>query len=134
MIESSGSDDVQFNIAALDMLKRLGDGSLMGRMMDIFLKNAPERISAARTGVEANDRRAIELASHSLKSSSAQLGGAALQRASLSVEKMAATADFDTLTRGIDAMQAEFDLMRTWLNEVRAGAVHTGTNQPSEGA
>jgi HPt (histidine-containing phosphotransfer) domain-containing protein len=123
MSDETPEDGAPFNPAALDMLRRVGDGTLLVRMIDIFLKNTPERLDAARAGVEAGDRRAVELASHSLKSSAGQLGGIALQRASAAVEKMSQTAEPDPVRIGIASMQSEFDLMQEWLEGIRAESV-----------
>jgi HPt (histidine-containing phosphotransfer) domain-containing protein len=123
--ELPGGEGAQFNPAALDMLRRVGDGSLLVRMIDIFLKNAPERLDSARAGVESGERRAVELASHSLKSSAGQLGGVALQHASAAVEKMAQTAEPDPVRQGIAVMQSEFDMMQEWLEQIRAESIAT---------
>jgi HPt (histidine-containing phosphotransfer) domain-containing protein len=122
----------RFNPSALDMLLRVGDGSLLLRMAEIFLKNAPERIQSARDGVDTEDMRAISLASHSLKSSAAQLGGAALQKASLAVESAAKIGDLDAIIGGIESMQTEFDLMRTWLQDQCAKVAAQRTSPDGE--
>ena len=66
--------------ASLERLKRFGGGKLLREMIALFCSAAPERISAARAGVEAGDAHATEQAMHSLKSSSAQLGALRMQR------------------------------------------------------
>jgi HPt (histidine-containing phosphotransfer) domain-containing protein len=117
----------RFNQAALDMLTRVGNDALVVRMVDLFLTNAPERIASARAAVANDDRRALQLASHSLKSSAGQLGGAGLQRASAAVEKMSQTADPETVLAGIAAMEAELALLQDWLEAARAAALAKNT-------
>ena len=60
--------------ASLERLRHFGGGKLLGEMITLFVQAAPERISAARAGLESNDAKATEMALHALKSSSAQLG------------------------------------------------------------
>jgi HPt (histidine-containing phosphotransfer) domain-containing protein len=112
----------RFNQAALDMLVRVGNGALVVRMVDLFLMSAPERIASALAAVASDDRRALQLASHSLKSSAGQLGGTALQRASAVVEKMSQTADPEAVMEGIATMEAELALLRDWLMAAREAA------------
>jgi len=132
---SNAADSTErFNTAAVEILMRLGDGALLTRMIDLFIKNAQERIDAARAGVANDDRRAIELAAHSLKSSSAQLGGAALQRASLAVEKSAQTGEPAALLEGIDTMQSEFELLKQWLQQEREKVAARAPAGPPEDA
>lgn len=120
MSDDAGFNSTErFNQAALDMLMRVGDGALVVRMVDLFLMNAPERIASALAALASDDRRALQLASHSLKSSSGQLGGAALQRASAAVEKMSQTADPEAVMAGIATMEAELALLRDWLMAAR---------------
>ena len=66
--------------ASLERLKRFGGGKLLGEMISLFVGSAPERIAAARAGLDVGDAKATEMALHSLKSSSAQLGALQMQR------------------------------------------------------
>jgi HPt (histidine-containing phosphotransfer) domain-containing protein len=129
---TDAADDVErFNPAALEMLRRVGNGSLLIRMIDIFLSNTPERIEVARTGVQTNDLHAVEFAAHSLKSSSAQLGGVSLQRASAAVEKAAVSGDVNAVSTGFDLMCTEFEQMRAWLEKIKAEAIDSAAASPS---
>lgn len=112
--------DDRFDPAALDMIHRLGSGALLVRMIDIFLEQSSERITSARAGVQSGDLRAVQLASHSLKSSAAQLGGVGVQRASAAVEKTAAAGTTDSLALGVEQMASEFEQLRDWLQQVKA--------------
>src|SRR3954469_23427336 len=79
----TSSDDSELpttDAASLDRLKRFGGDKLLGEMISLYLSTAPERLDAARGGIETSDARAAELAMHSLKSSSAQLGALRMQR------------------------------------------------------
>lgn len=46
----------------------------MGKMVALFLRNAPERLEALRSGLDDRDWTLVERTAHSLKSSAAYLG------------------------------------------------------------
>jgi HPt (histidine-containing phosphotransfer) domain-containing protein len=120
----------QFNPDALDMLRRLGNGTLLVRMIDIFLANGPARIAAARDALQTSDLHAVELAVHSLKSSSAQLGGAGVQRLAAAAERSAAAGDVAALPAELDRIDAEFALLREWLERAKAEATTATRETP----
>ena len=118
---TAGAVPERFNPAALDMLRRLGNGTLLVRMVELFLQTIPERIASARAGLQMNDVRAVEIAAHSIKSSAGQLGGVGLQHTAALLEHAASNGNVDTLAAGIETIDTEFELMRVWLNQVTDG-------------
>ena len=105
--------------AALDRLKRFGGVKLLGEMIALFLAAAPERIAAARAGTDAGDAPAAELALHSLKSSSAQLGAMRMQRLSEQGEQLARAGNLSIVGFLVQDLDEEFARVETWLNGVR---------------
>jgi two-component system sensor histidine kinase/response regulator len=105
--------------AALDRLKRFGGGKLLGEMIALFLAAAPERIAAARTASTGGDAAAAELALHSLKSSSAQLGAMRMQRLSEEGEHRARGGSLDGLSQLTDELEEELERVREWLTRAR---------------
>jgi HPt (histidine-containing phosphotransfer) domain-containing protein len=105
--------------AALDRLKRFGGGKLLGEMIALFLAAAPERIAAARTAFTGGDMAGAELALHSLKSSSAQLGAMRMQRLSEQGEHRARDGALDGLPKLTDELEQELTRVREWLTSVR---------------
>jgi HPt (histidine-containing phosphotransfer) domain-containing protein len=101
--------------AALDRLKRFGGASLLGRMIDLYLVAAPERIEAAARGAAAGDADGVERALHSLKSSSAQLGAVRMQRLSEQGEHRARTGSLDGVAQLTSALDEELARVREWL-------------------
>lgn len=130
-MSDTGAADETFNPAALDMLRRLGNGQLLVRMIDIFLSKSPERIAAAHAALQADDMPALELAVHSMKSSAAQLGGAQLQRTSAAAERAAMAGDRAALATYLEAIDTEFAALRVWLEQIKANALTTGTESRS---
>ena len=108
--------------SALDRLTRFGGVKLLGEMISLFLVSAPERIAAARAATTSGNASEAEVALHSLKSSSAQLGAMRMQRLSEEGEHSARRGSLDGLTRLADELEQELDRVRHWLTSVRDGA------------
>ena len=112
--EQSATDD-----AALDRLRRFGGGKLLNEMIGLFVSTAPDRIQAARTGVDTLNVAATEMALHSLKSSSAQLGAMQMQRLSERGELLARSGTLDGVDRIVADLEEEFARVQTWLDRSR---------------
>ena len=106
---------------ALARLRRFGGDKLLREMIGLYLDAAPERIAAARSALETSDVMAAELALHSLKSSSAQLGAARLSRLSDQGEIIARTGALDGIADIIGEMEGELVRVQAWLAGVRDG-------------
>ena len=65
---------VDVDSAALQRLLSLGGRDLLEKMIALFLRNTPDRLSLLRTGAEGRDWTSVERAAHSMKSSAAHLG------------------------------------------------------------
>lgn len=101
--------------SALDRLKRFGGESLLGKMIDLYLVAAPERIEAATRASRAGDTEGVERALHSLKSSSAQLGAMRMQRLSEQGEHRARAGSLDGAAQLLSALEEELARVRDWL-------------------
>ena len=110
----SATDD-----AALDRLRRFGGGKLLNEMIGLFVSTTPERILAARSGVDTGNTHAVEMALHSLKSSSAQLGAMEMQRLSERGEQLARASTLDGVDRIVADLEDEFARVQTWLERSR---------------
>ena len=104
---------------SLDRLKRFGGGKLLNEMIALYLSAAPERIGAAKAGLQAHDANAREMALHSLKSSSAQLGAMQMQRLSERGERLAHAATLEDVTGIVRDLEEEFPRVQTWLERAR---------------
>jgi two-component system sensor histidine kinase/response regulator len=105
--------------AALDRLRRFGGDTLLGKMIDLFLAAAPERIEAAVRAQAAGDVEGVERALHSLKSSSAQLGAVRMQRLSEQGEHRAREGSLDGVAQLTSELEAELARVRDWLTTAR---------------
>ena len=105
--------------AALDRLKRFGGGKLLGEMIALFLTTAPERMAAAHTAFISQDAKAVELALHSLKSSSAQLGAMRMQRICEHGEALAKAGTLPEVSGLLQLLDEEFPRVQEWLERAR---------------
>ena len=113
------ADEPVFDAAALERLKRFGGDTLLGKMIALFLEAAPARIEAARAALARSAVADVELALHSLKSSSAQLGAMRMQRLSAQGEQQARTGSLDGLRALTDELDQELARVREWLITAR---------------
>lgn len=108
---------------ALVRLQRFGGDALLGKMIDLFLVAAPERIERAARAEAAGDAGGVEQALHSLKSSSAQLGAMHMQRLSEEGEHRAREGSLEGIGQLMSELDAELARVREWLATARdAGA------------
>ena len=105
--------------ASLDRLRRFGGGKLLGEMISLFIEAAPERIAAARAGLVAGNANAAEMALHSLKSSSAQLGAMRMQRLSEAGERLAHSGSLEGVEPIVQDLESEFPRIQQWLERSR---------------
>lgn len=75
---------------ALDRLREWGGDKLVGKMVGLFLSQAPDRIAAARAGLETGASAEVARAAHALRSSSAQIGASRVRALCVEIESRAA--------------------------------------------
>ncbi|MBV8879097.1 MAG: Hpt domain-containing protein [Planctomycetaceae bacterium] len=75
--------------AALHRLFLAGGLDLVEKMVDLFLKNTPDRLLQLRRGTEGRDWAVVERIAHSMKSSAAYLGLEDLRSAAALAEELA---------------------------------------------
>ena len=114
-----GSRLPTLDATALDRLRRFGGGTLLGRMIDLFLVAAEERIDTAARAGATGDLETVERALHSLKSSAAQLGALEMQRLSDQGEREARAGSLDGTAELTSALNDEFGRVRLWLTKAR---------------
>ena len=111
-------------VLELDALKRLeewGGPTLVGKMVSLFLENAPDRMAAIRTGTEGSDWSTVERGAHSLKSSAANLGAEPLRGLASQMEKAAERVDASEIRGLLPAMEELFEATLRALRELESG-------------
>jgi len=106
---------------ALERLKEWGGPRLQRQMMKLFLEHAPERVDQIRDGLAASDPHAVELGSHSLKSSAGNVGALALQEISGQIENAAADKELATAEWLLPDLESAFDEARSALDAMIGG-------------
>jgi len=71
----------------------IGDGAMLQRLIDTYLRDAPRQIAAARDAHAAGDGKVLARAFHTLKSTSGTLGALHMQRLAKEAENLAATGE-----------------------------------------
>ena len=107
---------------ALSRLERFGGKKLLLEMIGLFQAAAPERIAAASAGVKSGDVAAAELALHSLKSSSGQLGAVRLGQLSEQGELLTRAGTLEGVAEIVQEMNAELVQVQAWLTTAREEA------------
>jgi len=82
----------QIDQSALDTLRALqrpGSPDLLGRIIDLFVTQAPESVKAILDGIESADLEIIRTSAHSIKSSAAYVGAVELSAKMANIERAA---------------------------------------------
>lgn len=87
------TDAQEFDERALQVLRRVGKGKLLGSMASLFESNAPARMSAMHEAVRSGHPAGAAMPAHSLKSSAGQLGAVGLQGVCGDIETAAEDGD-----------------------------------------
>lgn len=91
------SNNPPLDEAAFAKLYHLGGDSFVLEMLGLFFDYVPDLLERARVGAEGGDLRAIEMATHSLKSSARGVGATRLQEIATRIEKLAAQQEREAL-------------------------------------
>ena len=97
------------------MLRHVGGNSLLAKLAASFLGQTVVRMAAARAGVRDGDPKSVELAMHTLKSSSRQLGATALGELCAEAEERAPSGDLTAMSPLLDRIDAELVRVRDAL-------------------
>jgi two-component system sensor histidine kinase/response regulator len=121
MTEAPSADAATPSLPSLDTtalarLERFGGKKLLREMILLFQTAAPERIAAARGGVETGDVAAAEIALHSLKSSSAQMGAVRLGRLSEEGEILTRAGTLEGVDELVRQLEDELVRVQEWLS------------------
>lgn len=81
---------------------------MLGELIAIFLQNTPGLLEDMRQAVAAGDARALQLAAHTLKSSSATLGAAVLSDLCQDLEAQASAGNMSNAPAKVAAAVTEF--------------------------
>jgi PAS domain S-box-containing protein len=113
--EVSGAVSV-LDYKIIDPIK-LGKPDLWRRLVDIYLRNSPDNLETIEQAIVNKDFSAVEMAAHTLKSSSANLGALPLSDLCQKAEIAARETAIDDVQRLFLEMRTEFQNVSSALSE-----------------
>jgi HPt (histidine-containing phosphotransfer) domain-containing protein len=117
MSEGFGTSDA-LDRSVLDSLKELqeeGDPDIIEEVGSLFLTHSPDKIAAIKKSTTSGDAKGLQIASHSLKSSSAYVGAMRLSAMSKSLEDMARSGSLEGASQKASVLEAEYERVKTAL-------------------
>jgi CheY-like chemotaxis protein len=96
-----------------------GDPDPVERLIELFVRDTPARLSRIRTAVQQNDAQGLEEAAHALKGSTATLGAHSMQELCAALEDRATSGALEGSSAVVDALEAAFERTRRELDSLR---------------
>jgi HPt (histidine-containing phosphotransfer) domain-containing protein len=120
---SDGGDDLQgaIDISALASLQELqdeGEPDIVVEVAGLFIKHAPEKLLAIEKAAKIGDAKAMQIAAHGLKSSSAYVGALRLSEMCKELEQAGRSDDLDKAVEKAEAIKAEYERARDELDSL----------------
>jgi HPt (histidine-containing phosphotransfer) domain-containing protein len=115
-IESTEAIDKTI-LASLRELQEEGESDIVEEIGGLFIKYAPDKISAIEKAAEKNDSKALMVAAHSLKSSSAYIGALRLSALSKELEEMGRSGQIDDAASKAKELRAEYERAKASLEK-----------------
>lgn len=106
-------------IGELRAIGQPGEPSLLAEMIDLYIEDGVERLSAVREAMGAGDGNGLAEAAHALKGSSSNFGAHLLQRLCRELVLLGRTGHVDRAAAQIDAVEREFHRVREALERER---------------
>src|ERR1043166_7985539 len=111
--------DVELDAAALDRLRKFGGDKLLKGMIELFVDNAPRRLSEAREALDCGDAAALRAALHGLKSSAGQLGALTVHQACVSGEELASRGELSACAAYVERIESDLPVACRQLEAIR---------------
>ena len=97
----------------LRMLQAEGEPDFAREMMDLYVENAPQLITAIQRAIEQNAPADLQRSAHSLKGNSASLGAQRMSTLSFELEKLGRAATIEGALPIAAEVEQEFDRVRS---------------------
>lgn len=97
-------------LASLRELQDEGDPDIVEEVGGLFIKHSPEKVKAIMEAAEKDDAKGLQLAAHSLKSSSAYIGAMRLSALAKELEMMGRSGSLEGARVKAEMLLEEFDL------------------------
>ncbi len=103
----------------IEMISAVTPG-LLRQLVELFSADAPERIEAIATAIEAGNLHEVAQSAHQLKGAAANMGARELERLACDVENLARTGQRDRLAGVAGLLHEAFEAARTALDRAVA--------------
>jgi signal transduction histidine kinase/DNA-binding response OmpR family regulator len=131
----AGTSDRPASTAPVDraqLMERLGgDEQLLADVVQVFLRDCPERLAAIRAAVEARDAERIRTSAHALKGVAANLSASGLFSATLALERIGAERRLDAAEAAWRQLSVEavnvIDMLRRFQTNNRQETMPCGS-------
>ncbi len=105
-------------------LKRvMGDSVLISTVLDVFIKESPERIRCLLAALESNDCELVRQLAHSLKGVAGNLAGVCLEHKAMQMEAFAKEADIEKLQRLMPELQHAHEELLSCFKQHQAKSI-----------
>jgi HPt (histidine-containing phosphotransfer) domain-containing protein len=109
MRESSDTGDKILSEAAITQLRELGDGDdLLIEIIGLFNDETPKRLDAMASAVASGNCEELSRISHSLKSSSANIGAVKLYAVCIEIESTSRGGSMDGMAKAVATARIEY--------------------------
>ena len=110
-------------LASIRELQDAGDPDIVAEVGGLFIKHSPEKVDAIMQSVEKDDAKGLQLAAHSMKSSSAYIGAMRLSTLAKELEMMGRSNSLNGAKEKAQMLKDEFSLV---MEAIRAEIQLTG--------
>lgn len=107
-------------IGELRTIGQPGEPSLLAEMIDLYIEDGVERLSAVREALVSGDANGLAEAAHALKGSSSNFGAHLLQRLCRELVLLGRTGHVERAAAQIEAVEREFQRVRLALEKERS--------------
>ena len=114
------SENRNLDPAALERLHRLGGEVFVGKMIDLFIGYAGEKVAAARQAQAAGNLIGVQEAVHPIKSSAGNIGACRVQELAQQIEQLAKQGQGDALPGLIGELAAAFAAVEVELTRKKS--------------
>jgi HPt (histidine-containing phosphotransfer) domain-containing protein len=115
------SDQQILDPAAIESLRSLSpdtDGSFLRELIEIYLKDTPERLADIDAALAKGDAHALMRAAHTIKGSSSNFGAARLAHLAHEIELHGKAGDCGPVPPLLPGLKAEYDLVTQALKQI----------------
>lgn len=105
-------------LASLQELQDEGEPDIVAEVGALFIKHAPEKLLAIEKAAVSGDAKGLQIAAHSLKSSSAYVGAMRLSAMCKELEQAGRSGALEGAKEKAESLKAEYERARSELEAV----------------